>query len=62
MRLLPFMVHNATSVYEIQLPSTVDNFRQHHHNTSFIAFSMNDLKIGFCGYFGITLLQHSRFA
>ena len=30
----------------MQLPSTVDNFRQHllHHNTSFIAFSMNELK------------------
>ena len=30
----------------MQLPSTFDNFRQHllHHNTSFIAFSMNELK------------------
>ena len=30
----------------MQLSSTVDNFRQHllHHNTSFIAFSMNELK------------------
>ena len=41
-RLLPFTVHSATSVYGIQLPSTVYNFRQHllYHNTSFIAFSM----------------------
>ena len=32
----------------MQLPSTVDNFRQHlrHHNTLFIAFNMNDLKEG----------------
>ena len=31
----------------MQLPSTVDNFRQHllHHDTSFIAFSMNELKM-----------------
>ena len=45
-RLLQFTVHNATSVYGIQLLSTVDNFRQHllHHDTSFIAFSMNELK------------------
>ena len=30
----------------MQLPSTVDNFRQHllHHDTSFIAFSMNERK------------------
>ena len=47
MRLLPFTVHNATSIRGIQLPSTIDNFSQHllHHNTSFIAFSMNELKI-----------------
>ena len=34
-----FTVHNATSVYGIQLPSTVDNFRQHllHHiHTHFV--------------------------
>ena len=31
----------------IQLPSTVDKFRQHllHHDTSFIAVSLNELKI-----------------
>ena len=31
----------------IQLPSTVNNFRHHlrHHNTSFIDFSMNELKM-----------------
>ena len=47
MRLLPFTVHNATSIRGIQLPSTIDNFSQHllHHNTSFIAFSTNELKI-----------------
>ena len=30
----------------MQLPSTVNNFRQHllNHDTSFIAFSMNELK------------------
>ena len=37
--------YNATSVYGLQLPSTVDNFRQHllHHNTLFVAFIMNEL-------------------
>ena len=46
MGLLPFTVHNPTSNYGIQLPSTVDNFRQHllHHNTLFVTFSMNELK------------------
>ena len=31
----------------MQLPSAVDDFRQHllHHNTSFIAFSMNELRM-----------------
>ena len=31
----------------MQLPSTENNFRQHllHHNTSFLAFSINELKI-----------------
>ena len=34
------------SLSTMQLPSTVDNFRQYllHHDTSFIAFSMNELK------------------
>ena len=42
-----FRPRNTTSVHGRQLPSTVDNFRQHlvHHNTSFIAFSMNKLKM-----------------
>ena len=42
---LPFTVHNATSVYGTQLPSRVDNFREHllNHKTSFIAFRMNEL-------------------
>ena len=31
----------------MEIPPTVDNFRQHllHHDTSFIAFSMNELKM-----------------
>ena len=47
MRLLPFKVHYGNSAHGIQLPSTVDNFRQHlfHHDTSFIAFSMNELSM-----------------
>ena len=41
-----FRPRNTTSVHGIQLPSTVDNFRQHllHQDTSIIAFSMNELK------------------
>ena len=37
----------TTSVQGPPLPSTVDNFRQHllHYGTSFIAFSMNELKV-----------------
>ena len=40
---------STTSGYGVQFPSTVDNFRQHllHHNTSFIAFSINELKTRF---------------
>ena len=42
-----FRPGNTTSAQGIQLPSTVDNFRQHllHHNNSFIAFSTNELKL-----------------
>ena len=42
-----FRPGNTTSARGIQLPSTVDNFRQHllHHNNSFIAFSTNELKL-----------------
>ena len=38
------------SRFTMQLPSAVDNFRQNmlHHNTSFIAFCMNDLKTIHC--------------
>ena len=41
-----FRPRNTTSVHGIQLPSTEYNFRQYllHHDTSFIAFSMNELK------------------
>ena len=41
-----FRPRNTTSVHGTQLPSTVENFRQHllYLNISFIAFSMNELK------------------
>ena len=41
-----FRPRDTTSVHGIQLPSTEYNFRQHllYHNTSFTAFSMNELK------------------
>ena len=41
-----FRLRNTTSVHGIQLPSTVENFRQHllSLNVSFIAFSLNELK------------------
>ena len=41
------LFHIATSVHKIQLSSTFDNFYHHllHYDTSFIAFSMNELKM-----------------
>ena len=50
-----------TSVHGIQLPSTVDNFRQHllHHDTSFIAFSTKELKIEGSLFFGSLYFRSS---
>ena len=41
-----FRPRNTTSVHGRQLPSTVENFRQHllYLNVSFVAFSMHELK------------------